>query len=178
MKKTILIITLIALATSLSAQTTTKNFTELTYLQDSIGMTDNGGKVEITQEVKLEQLMNNYSKAFKRKPDRIWRVQIYFGIGRESRFRAQSIKENFEKNHPGVPAYLVFEEPYFKVKVGSFDTKLDAERLKNQLSEDYTKLLQGNTLSKSPNGKHLILSKIRGRAMDLYLYDVLNLKNN
>lgn len=140
MKKIILSIIMLAITIGLSAQTTTKNFTELTYMQDSIGMTDNGGKVEITQEVKLEQLMNNYSKAFKRKPDKTWRVQIYFGIGRESRFRAQNIKENFEKNHPDIPTYLIFEEPYFKVKVGNFDTKLDAERLKNQLSEDYTKL--------------------------------------
>ncbi|MBN2892137.1 MAG: hypothetical protein JXL97_09735 [Bacteroidales bacterium] len=137
MKKTVLAILILFLAFGMFAQETTKNFTELSYMQDSLGISDNGGKVTVTQDVKLEQLMYNYTKAFKRQPDKVWRVQIYFGIGREARFRAQDIKENFENNHPGVPTYLVFEEPHFKVKVGDFDTKLDAERLKAQLEEEY-----------------------------------------
>lgn len=40
--------------------------------------------------------------------------------------------------------------------------------------EDETKMLSGNTLSKSPDGNYLIFGKIRGRAIDLYLYNILN----
>ncbi len=140
MKKIILSILILVVAGGVYAQTSTKNFTELTYMQDSLGMSMSGGNVEVTQDVKLEQLLTNYSKAFKLKQDRLWRVQIYFGIGRSARFTAQGIKENFEAKHPGVPAYLIFEEPYFKVKVGDFYNKLDAERLKAMLAEDYDKL--------------------------------------
>ena len=140
MKKLILSTLIFIVANGSYAQTSTKNFTELTYMQDSLGMTKSGGNVEVTQDVKLEQLLTNYSKAFKIKPDRLWRVQIYFGIGRSARFTAQEIKANFESDHPGISAYLIFEEPYFKVKVGDFTNKLDAERLKAMLAEDYDKL--------------------------------------
>ncbi len=125
------------LASGAYSQTITKNFEELTYMQDSIGVSSSGGEVVVIQDAKLEQIITNYSNAFKRKPDKIYRVQIYFGIGRDGRFKAQNIKDGFERDHPGIPAYLIFEEPYFKIKVGDFDTKLDAERLKSQLIESY-----------------------------------------
>lgn len=137
MKKTIFIITLVFITGNLISQESETKFTELKYMQDSLGMTESGGNVIVYQDAKLHDLMFNYSKAYKRKPDKVFRVQIYFGIGREARFKAQNVQDKFEKNHPGVPTFLIFEEPHFKVKVGDFDTKLDAERLKNQLKKEY-----------------------------------------
>ncbi|MBN2664678.1 MAG: SPOR domain-containing protein [Bacteroidales bacterium] len=142
MNKLILVLIFIIVNLSMFAQDQTKNFSELFYLQDTLGNTiaNNGGDVTIFQDARLEQLMYNYSKAFKRQPQKTWRVQIYFGTGRNGRASAQSIRNNFEVDHPGVPTYLIFEEPYFKVRVGDFDNKIDAERLKMQLIEDYSQL--------------------------------------
>ncbi len=140
MKKIILTIILFSTIIRMFSQETTKNFTELSYMQDSLGMTENGGNVTVTQDEKLEIVINNFSKAFKLKPEKVWRVQIYFGIGREARIKAQNIKKNFEKEHVNISAYLVFEEPYFKVKVGDFETKLDAERFKTLIINDYQTL--------------------------------------
>lgn len=142
MKKTILLLIVFAFNFSLFAQDETKNFSELTYFTDTLGISivSNGGNVTITQDARLEQLMYNYSKAYKRKDQKVYKVQIYFGSGRSGRASAQSIRNNFETNHPGVPTSLIFEEPYFKVQVGDFDKKIDAERLKMQLIEDYTQL--------------------------------------
>lgn len=142
MNKLLLIFVFIVVNISLFAQDQTKKFDDLLYFQDTLGNTiaNSGGNITIIQDARLEQLMFNYSKAYKRKSQKTWRVQIYFGTGRSGRASAQAVRNNFEVNYPGIPTYLIFEEPYFKVRVGDFDTKIDAERLKMQLIEDYSQL--------------------------------------
>ncbi len=142
MKKILLLSLTLFFSLGIFAQETTKNFADLTYFQDTLGAScvSGTGNVTITQDTRLEQLMTNYARAFKRQHQTVWRVQIYFGTGRSGRAHAQSIKNNFESSHPGTSAYLIFEEPYFKVRVGNYSTRLDAERLKIQLSEDYSSL--------------------------------------
>ncbi len=122
------------------SQTLTKSFYDVSYFQDTLFTHNDEGNVVIIEDAKLEQTISNFSKAYKRQPEKIWRVQIYFGSGKTGRIAAQTIKNNFEAKHPGIPAYLVFEEPYFKVRVGDFANRIDAERLKAQLIEDYDKL--------------------------------------
>lgn len=141
--KQILPIILCLFISSISlSQTQTKKFEELKYMRDSLDnlyVTTNG-EIMITQDKRLEEIIYNYSRAFKNKSQRFWRVQIFFGIGRKGRAEAKKIKSNFENNHPETPVILIFEEPYFKVRAGCFDTRLEAEKLKFQLIEDYDKI--------------------------------------
>ncbi len=141
MRKIFLIIFIFS-GSLLFSQSQTKNFNDLTFLVDSMGnsVANEGGDVEVFYDIKLEKAITNFSKAYKRKEKKVWRVQIYFGTGRSGRASAKSIKKNFEAAHPEVPSYLIFEEPYFKVRVGDFDTRLDAERLKLQIIEEYDKI--------------------------------------
>ena len=124
----------------LFGQLVSKSFYDVEFFRDTLFTHNDEGNVVITEDAKLEQTITNFSRAYKRQPEKIWRVQIYFGSGITGRVAAQTIKSNFEAKHPGVPAYLVFEEPYFKVRVGAFSKRIDAERLKAQLLEDYDKL--------------------------------------
>jgi len=142
MNKIVLTLIIVFLSISIFSQDQTKDFSELAFFQDTLGVSvvSSGGDVTVFQDARLEQLMYNYSKAYKRKQQKVFRVQIYFGSGRSGRSRAQNIKNDFETNHPGIPVVITFEEPYFKVKVGDFDKKIDAERLKMQLIEDYSQI--------------------------------------
>ncbi len=126
------------ISVSMFSQYIETDFTELKYMTDSVEISKSGGKVIVHHDTKLHDLMTNYSNAYKLKPDKVFRVQIYFGIGRQARYTAQSVKRKFEQKHPNIQTVLVFEEPYFKVKVGDFDLKLDAEKLRNQLQHEYT----------------------------------------
>ena len=55
-----------------------------------------------------------------------YRIQIASLTGANSKSAAFALKEKFVAAHPEIAAYLVFDEPNFKVKVGDFTTRLDA----------------------------------------------------
>lgn len=55
-----------------------------------------------------------------------YRVQIYFESGNYSKSRAVEVKDMFESNYPGYNAYVSFNEPYYRVRVGDFRTKIEA----------------------------------------------------
>lgn len=61
-----------------------------------------------------------------------YRVQIFFGK-REEAFER---KAEFMENHPDIPAYISYLAPNFRLRVGDFRTRLEAEKLKSQL--DYS----------------------------------------
>ena len=52
-----------------------------------------------------------------------YRVQIYFG---DQRQEAIDLKTSFQAANPGIPAYVVYQQPHFKVRVGDFKTRLEA----------------------------------------------------
>ena len=67
-----------------------------------------------------------------------YRIQIYFGKERE---KAKDIKTRFYKEFPGKSAYLVYEQPNFKVRVGNFRAKMEAQRLFYDLKEAFETVL-------------------------------------
>lgn len=141
MKKILVILIILFSVSSFYGQTTTKPFYKLTYFSDSLyKISDYGGIVSIEQNPKLEQLMTNFSTAYRNQHQKIFQIQIYFGSGRDGRAQAQSIKSAFEAKHAGISTALIFEEPYFKVRVGEFSNRIDAERLKAQLVQEYDKI--------------------------------------
>ncbi|MFZ9943613.1 MAG: SPOR domain-containing protein [Bacteroidia bacterium] len=50
-----------------------------------------------------------------------YRVQIFFGDNRED---ANLIKSEFLRIYPNIGAYLVYQQPNFKIRVGDFKTRL------------------------------------------------------
>ena len=56
-----------------------------------------------------------------------FRVQIFFDSGNNSKKAAQTAREKFMEVYPDVIAYLTFNSPYYRVRVGDFRTKLEAE---------------------------------------------------
>lgn len=93
--------------------------------------------IQINSNPQLQLLLSNYAVANANRTLKVYRVQIFFGSGPESRAKANNIKSNFENKFLGVPTMLVFEEPYFKVKVGSFENKIQAEAFKMKIKDTY-----------------------------------------
>ncbi|MBP3357252.1 MAG: hypothetical protein J6K95_08860 [Rikenellaceae bacterium] len=48
-----------------------------------------------------------------------WRVGIFFGNGQDARAQAEQIRHDFREMFPDVATYIVYENPYWKVKVGN-----------------------------------------------------------
>lgn len=66
-----------------------------------------------------------------------FRVQIYMDSGNQARLRTQRARAEFEQKYPDTKAYITYDEPNFKLRVGDFRTRLDARRFLEEIASDY-----------------------------------------
>lgn len=64
-----------------------------------------------------------------------FRVQVFFGSNRQAAYEAEA---KFLNEFPDVPAYVSYTEPNFKVQVGDFRTRLEAEKMQNELKDMFS----------------------------------------
>jgi hypothetical protein len=67
-----------------------------------------------------------------------YRVQIYNG---NDRALAQKIKTDILQAHPDLPVYLIYETPYFKVRLGDYRDKIEAQKMLHDMKLLYTGVL-------------------------------------
>lgn len=63
-----------------------------------------------------------------------FRVQIDFGQERSAVNKTQS---DFSGKFPGVSSYITYKQPYFRISVGDFRTKLEAVAFLNKVRKNY-----------------------------------------
>ncbi|CAI8344325.1 MAG: Uncharacterised protein [Cryomorphaceae bacterium] len=63
-----------------------------------------------------------------------WRVQLLFKAKQKE---ITQLKIDFIKLYPEIPTYLEYEAPYYRVLVGNFRTKLEAIKIKHQISKNF-----------------------------------------
>lgn len=68
-----------------------------------------------------------------------FRVRIFFDNNQSARQNAELAKKQFEESFPNVPAYMNYENPYFKVTVGNCATLEDAIILWGQIKNTFKK---------------------------------------
>ena len=90
------------------------------------------GDVAVNEMVTLHVELNNRVKSM---PG--FRVQIASFSGINSKASAFSLRERFMTDYPLVQAYIVYDEPNFKVKVGDFRTRLEAYAFLQEIKEVY-----------------------------------------
>lgn len=66
-----------------------------------------------------------------------YRVQIFMELGNDALKHADSVKELFRKDYPEVPVYLVFGQPYYRLRIGDFRTRLEAENMYHQVKKRF-----------------------------------------
>ena len=96
------------------------------------------GKVRIEADPKIEELVAKNIE-FNKKIKQIsgYRILIASLSGNNSKSSAFRMKDAFLAEYPGMGAYIVFEEPNFKVKVGDFKTRLEAYAFYQQIKGRY-----------------------------------------
>jgi len=96
------------------------------------------GSLEIIQDERLDWLLikhSNQSSAHHAIDG--FRIQIFFDSGNKSRTYAYEVRDRFLEKHPGQPVYVSFNEPYYRVRVGDFRTRLEAEGFLRKIRPDY-----------------------------------------
>lgn len=63
-----------------------------------------------------------------------YRIQLFSGNERNN---ANNLKTKFLKLYPNQVAYLTYQQPYFKIRVGDFRTKLEAKLFYNKIKNDF-----------------------------------------
>lgn len=87
------------------------------------------GKIELIQDPRVPLLIEKHIQLNNVLPGVAdgYRIQIYFDSGAESKKRALDVRNDFTNRFPGIPAYLSFQEPFFKVRIGDYRIKLEAD---------------------------------------------------
>ena len=64
-----------------------------------------------------------------------FRVQIFSGMERVDAYSEQT---KFKSLYPGVTSYISYTQPNYRVRVGDFRTRLEAQKFMNDLQKQYT----------------------------------------
>ena len=66
-----------------------------------------------------------------------YRVQILKTSGNEALDITEKAITDFSEKYSDIHAYLTFEEPYYRVRVGDFRTRLEAEKFLKKIKRKY-----------------------------------------
>lgn len=89
------------------------------------------GDVKIQQDDKIADLLDIYEEY--NKTSEYYRIQVGFG----SYSKAQDLKSDVEIDFPNMPSKIDFDSPTYRVRLGRFKTKLEAERKFKEVREKY-----------------------------------------
>lgn len=99
---------------------------------------DQSGEIKVIQDPRIDSLLQMHIKLNEKNPHiEGWRINIFFESGNNSKKMAVDAKAKFVQSYADVPCYVVFQEPYYKVRVGDYRTKMEAEKLLKELVPEY-----------------------------------------
>ncbi len=115
---------------------------EYNYLNDTlssgIDSPPKEGSIHLYQEDRLNDLLERYRNVnIKRNGMDGFRIQIFFESGRLARGNAYKAKAKFLSNYQGISAYVDYQAPFFKVRVGDYRTKREAQILYKKLRRQF-----------------------------------------
>jgi len=96
------------------------------------------GNLSINADPRIKNLVNMhiaYNEAFPVMPG--YRIQIFMESGNEALNKAEEVKDKFNLKYKDVDAYLFFAAPYYRVRVGDFRTRIEAEKFLQQINRTY-----------------------------------------
>jgi len=102
------------------------------------------GQVVIHQDPLVDTLLAKYAVVTDRlmeNPDHKaipgYRIQIFFDSGLNSSDRAREARKEFERLFQDIPAYITWKAPNYRVRVGDFRSRLEAEKTLKRIMTDY-----------------------------------------
>jgi len=96
------------------------------------------GSVEINTDSNVRRLLDTYAQLLLDYPGMEgFRIQIFFDSGNTSKQAAMNAKKRFETRFSEIETYISFEEPNYKVRVGNFRNRFEAERCLQKIVSSY-----------------------------------------
>ncbi len=135
----------ISLALTIAIISITANYAQVqqrtTYSLDQLlpSLSGGSGQILLTSDSRFPNIVKGYINFLQNRPIKGWRVQIYFGTGHAARVEIEKIRQRFHSEYPDIPIYILFEQPYFKVRVGNFYSRRDAAKFLFLIKPEYPK---------------------------------------
>jgi hypothetical protein len=108
------------------------------------GQSSTGGFVSVVQDSQVDSVLLAYENIrlkVMENPDNKaipgYRIQIFFDSGSNSSDRARTVQEAFALIYPEIPAYVSWKAPNYRVRVGDWRTRLEAEKALQLIMIDY-----------------------------------------
>jgi hypothetical protein len=101
------------------------------------------GRVEVIKDPLVDTLiakrfeMNNAAGVPSAFSSYGYRVQIFSGSNRKDAYSAQA---RLQDQYPELRTYIIYSEPNFKVRAGDFKTRLEAQKLMQELRSSFSSL--------------------------------------
>ncbi|WP_026897111.1 SPOR domain-containing protein [Daejeonella oryzae] len=110
------------------------------FLYSSEAFSQKAGTVEVVKDPLIDSLiarrleLSRASNGGAALSGKGFRVQIYSGNDRKEAYAEQT---KFKVLYPAVGAYISYEQPNYKIRVGDFRTRIEAEKFLNKLRPYY-----------------------------------------
>ncbi|WP_275315398.1 SPOR domain-containing protein [Tenacibaculum bernardetii] len=97
-----------------------------------IGVFNSNAQDNITENKDITALINK-KRQYNKHNGTGYRIQLYNGL----ETRAKSLEKRFQIKYPNIQTMLKYEEPEWKVQVGNYKTRLEADRSLNEIREQF-----------------------------------------
>ncbi|MCQ2137079.1 MAG: SPOR domain-containing protein [Bacteroidales bacterium] len=112
---------------------TGKSEQEVTIFDILAKNTMNSGTVIIEQSDALKNAVTHHVVSNGRRRVSGYRVRIFFDNSQNARAKSQSVASSFSSMYPKIAVYRTYDNPFFKVSVGDFRTRADAQMFADQI---------------------------------------------
>lgn len=133
----LLILPLLLSALSLRAQDTTSTAPVDSTLVGRDILSVLGPDIKVDQTPTVREALLEHVRANAERPITGYRIRIFYDNDPSARSRSESIVAAIRQQFPDTPVYRSFESPNYKVTVGDFRTKDEAQYLYNALKGAY-----------------------------------------
>ena len=102
------------------------------------GQSQNEGTVRIHGEPAIDSLVRlhvAYNQTFPTIPG--YRIQIFMESGNRALANCEEVEAEFLEKYEDIPTYITFSAPYYRVRVGDFRTRLEAEKFLQRINRKY-----------------------------------------
>lgn len=95
------------------------------------------GKFTLTANILSDNIiLKHININQKAKGIRGYRIQVFFASGTDAKNQALKLKNDIRNLYPQHEVYIIYEEPFFKLRVGDFRTKIEAYKLFKKIQEN------------------------------------------
>ncbi len=107
------------------------------FLIFSLMAQENISRPYVTQDSAVDTLLSSFRSFNRNEGMQGFRIQIFTASGNRSKLLTERQKAEFNSTFPGIRSYITYDEPYYKLRVGDFRTRLDAEGFMRTISSKY-----------------------------------------